>query len=319
MENFSDFLEFGEIEISPDILEFLIKIDLENENPEESEDGEEVGSKTKDSKKKGKSKSNKSKKSGYRNERKSDNDDNESAEDYKDVFDFDFKAEFFEYRIPQEYLKEYKENSEKQDSEKARTESDAFEKMITQQHEMDGFTNTSSFPGRDANRQDVYFNENLLKVKYESPVVMENQVVYQSIFIEAKEDTTVYDLTMKVLRSNNVQVESKYDKQFDSMLFTSVDNIKDGEQNIWTEFYLNGRIGEDAVDKAKVKKGDIIELRSYRANDESGFCGGGQPEQEKSFGGYGSILNPMANGFGRNSLSSKSLSSYSRSLGSGYF
>lgn len=315
MENFSDFLEFGEIEISPDILEFLIKIDLENEKPEESEDRDEIGSKTKDSKKKSGRGDKKSKKSGYRNERKSDNE----TEDYKDVFDFDFKAEFFEYKIPQEYLKEYQENSGKQDSEKARTESDAFEKMIMQQHEMDGFTNTSGFPGRDANRQEVYFNESLLKVKYESPVFMENQVVYQSIFIEAKEDTTVYDLTMKVLRSNNVQVESRYDKQFDSMLFTSVDNIKDGEENIWTEFYLNGRIGEDAVDKAKVKKGDIIELRSYRANDESGFCGGGQPDQEKRFGSYGSTLNPAASGFGRNSLSSRSLSSYSRSLGSGYF
>jgi hypothetical protein len=318
MENFSDFLEFGEIEISPDILEFLIKIDLENEKPEDSEDGEEVGSKTKDSKKKSRRENKKSKKSGYRNERKSDNYNNE-AEDYKDVFNFDFKAEFFEYKIPQEYLKEYKENSEKQDSEKARTESDVFEKMVNQQHEMDGFTNTSSFPGRDANRQEVYFNEGLLKIKYESPVFMENQVVYQSIFIEAKEDTTVYELTTKVLKSNNVQVESRYDRKFDSMLFTSVDNIKDGQEGIWTEFYLNGRIGEDAVDKAKVKKGDIIELRSYRANDESGFCGGGQPDQEKRFGSYGSTLNPAASGFGRNSLSSRSLSSYSRGLGFGYF
>jgi len=113
----------------------------------------------------------------------------------------------------------------------------------------------------------------LLNIEYETPELINGQRTYQRMVLEADaEGETVYDMTMRKLVEVGIEVSASYDFDFDTMIFTSINQKKEGTAGNFNEFYLNGEIGESAVDKQKLKKGDVIEWRY--AEESDGSCGG---------------------------------------------
>jgi len=113
----------------------------------------------------------------------------------------------------------------------------------------------------------------LLTLEYETPEMINGQKTYQRIVFEADIDgESVYELTMRKLWESGVEVSASYDHEFDSTIFTSLNRKKEGTDGNFNEFYLNGEIGGNAVDKELLKKGDLIEWRY--AEESDGTCGG---------------------------------------------
>ena len=117
------------------------------------------------------------------------------------------------------------------------------------------------------------YEADVLTIEYEkSPELINNQKTYQRIAFKAKADGDVYDLSAMNFSEAGIEFSSEYDGEFDSRLFTSINNKIEGEGGNFNEFYLNGEIGENAADLQKVKEGDIIEWRY--AEESDGTCGG---------------------------------------------
>lgn len=113
----------------------------------------------------------------------------------------------------------------------------------------------------------------ILTMEYDAPELINGQKTYQRIVFEADMDgESVYDLTVRKLGGSGMDIDAEYDSAFDSMLVTSINGKSEGDGGNFNEFYLNGEIGENAVDMEKVKKGDIIEWRY--AEETDGTCGG---------------------------------------------
>ncbi len=118
----------------------------------------------------------------------------------------------------------------------------------------------------------AYAND-VLDVEYDAPVLINGQKTYQRIVFEADADgESVYELTRRKLGDAGLEASSEYDGEFGSMIFTSINMKPEGAEGNFNEFYLNGEIGEDAVDRQKLSKGDVIEWRY--AEETDGSCGG---------------------------------------------
>ena len=114
--------------------------------------------------------------------------------------------------------------------------------------------------------------DGILSLDYNTPVFINGQRTYQRIVFEADKDgESVYDMTKRRFRQSGIEASSKYDKDFDSILFTSINDMAEGSGGNFNEFYLNGVIGENAVDKQTLAKGDVVEWRFAEENDDS--CG----------------------------------------------
>ncbi|MBN1896555.1 MAG: DUF4430 domain-containing protein [Candidatus Aenigmarchaeota archaeon] len=115
--------------------------------------------------------------------------------------------------------------------------------------------------------------DDVMSIEYEAPTFINGQKTYQRIVFEADVDgESVYELTQRKFGKAGIDASSEYDSEFKSVLFTSIDGHSEGDGGNFNEFYLNGEIGENAVDLQSVKKGDIIEWRY--AEETDGSCGG---------------------------------------------
>jgi hypothetical protein len=117
------------------------------------------------------------------------------------------------------------------------------------------------------------YQSGLLSIEYDTPELINGQETYQRIVFEADaEGETVYEMTMRKFMDAGMETSSSYDPEFDTMIFTSINQRKEGVDGNFNEFYLNGGIGDNAVDKERLKKGDVVEWRY--AEESDGSCGG---------------------------------------------
>ncbi len=119
----------------------------------------------------------------------------------------------------------------------------------------------------------IKYSANVLDIEYEAPELINGQRTYQRIVFEAEKDgETVYETTMKKFMDAGMDAKAERDSDFGTMIFTSLNNRKEGSDGNFNEFYLNGAIGDNAVDQQKLKKGDVVEWRY--AEETDGSCGG---------------------------------------------
>ena len=121
--------------------------------------------------------------------------------------------------------------------------------------------------------ESVTYKAGMLNIEYESPELINGQATYQRIVFEVDgEGETVYEMTMRKFMEAGIEASSEYDQEFDSMIFTSLNKRSEGDSGNFNEFYLNGEIGDNAVDKKLLQAGDIVEWRY--AEETDGSCGG---------------------------------------------
>ncbi|MBN2331254.1 MAG: DUF4430 domain-containing protein [Candidatus Aenigmarchaeota archaeon] len=113
----------------------------------------------------------------------------------------------------------------------------------------------------------------VLDIEYEAPELINGQRTYQRIVFEAERDgETVYETTMRKFMQAGMDAKAEYDPDFGTMIFTSLNSREEGADGNFNEFYLNGAIGENAIDQQRLKKGDVVEWRY--AEETDGSCGG---------------------------------------------
>lgn len=129
-----------------------------------------------------------------------------------------------------------------------------------------------------------------LKVEYKEPVLFNNQLTYQSIFMENEETgKTVYELTLESTQMNGMDVKISYDENSRTFYMDSMDGKRDRSEiegnMVYLEFWVkdsetNGyRIGENSIDQEVLKKGDKVEWRL--ATERETYCGGGGYEKSR--------------------------------------
>lgn len=191
-----------------------------------------------------------------------DDEEDEEKEDYLKDYVEAFKRKIIDYLLAGNFGKEGTEN--------IKVEYDFLEHM-------------------EYETEPTYSNEvkpEVTNLKYENPVFFNRQWTYQRIFIESNgREESVYSLTVKVMSSKGVEIETTHDKKFDTGYVTSMDGKKDGEMDketgqkkYWEYWIINKetgeeRIGEEGIYEQKVKKNEMIEWR-LSTEQESG-CGGG--------------------------------------------
>ena len=117
-----------------------------------------------------------------------------------------------------------------------------------------------------------YANE-MISIDYGDAHLINGQKTYQRIVFKADvEGESVYNLTLRKLGEAGIAATAEKDMEFDSMIFKSINGRAEGTGGNFNEFYLNGEIGADAVDKQKLSKGDVVEWRY--AEETDGSCGG---------------------------------------------
>jgi len=140
---------------------------------------------------------------------------------------------------------------------------------------LDGVENYSKNPDMTENalRENASYRKDIMSIEYEKPELVGGQKTYQRLVFKADFDgESVYELSLRKLQEAGIDVSAEYDGEFESMIFTSVNNKYEGEGGNFNEFYLNGDIGGNAVDKELLKAGDVVEWRY--AEETDGSCGG---------------------------------------------
>lgn len=72
------------------------------------------------------------------------------------------------------------------------------------------------------------------------------------------ENSTVFSLLNKLAETENFKIESTKYKEM-GVFVESIAGLKGGTDNKWWQYFVNGKLGEVAADKKKVKEGDKIE------------------------------------------------------------
>lgn len=141
----------------------------------------------------------------------------------------------------------------------------------------------------------------MIKLEYDNPVFINNQWTYQRIFIQnSKDGSTVYDLTIDKSKAGSLETKVRYDENFNTIYFDSLNNVRDGNNQAYWEVWVNGQIVEESLDRKQLKKGDVVEWRL--ANEREEGCGGSGGERQDvltknsllGLGGY-RHLNPANN------------------------
>jgi len=138
--------------------------------------------------------------------------------------------------------------------------------------------------------KDYEIKMNLLKVEYEEPVFFNDQLTYQSIFMENNEHgKTVYELTLEAAQKNGMDVKISYDEKTRTFYLDSMDGKEDGAdingEKAYLEFWIKDgetgeyQIGENSIEQEVLKKGDRVEWRL--ATERESGCGGGGYEKTK--------------------------------------
>jgi hypothetical protein len=132
---------------------------------------------------------------------------------------------------------------------------------------------TESISANEHMGDSAYYRPEVLNIEYEKPELINGQKTYQRIVFKAEADgESVYEISMKKLSEAGIEISAEYDSEFSSMIFTSINGRSEGDEGNFNEFYLNGEIGGNAVDKEILKAGDVVEWRYAEEND--GSCGG---------------------------------------------
>jgi hypothetical protein len=142
------------------------------------------------------------------------------------------------------------------------------------------------------------YEAGVLNIEYKDVELIGGQKTYQRIVLKAeKGGESVYGLTMRKLSEAGIDVSSEYEIDFESMILTSINGKAEGTDGNFNEFYLNGEIGANAVDKQKLSKGDIVEWRYAQETD--GSCGGSPDFSAiKSLVEYSAVAKAQAQYFG---------------------
>lgn len=139
--------------------------------------------------------------------------------------------------------------------------------------EYDGAMGQAHAEGMEKGHEQIQYSANVLNIEYEAPELINGQRTYQRIVFEAEKDgETVYEMTMKKFMDAGMEASAERDSDFGTMIFTSLNKRKEGADGNFNEFYLNGAIGDSAIDQQKLKKGDVVEWRY--AEETDGSCGG---------------------------------------------
>jgi hypothetical protein len=129
-----------------------------------------------------------------------------------------------------------------------------------------------------------------LKVEYTEPVFFNDQLTYQSIFIDNEETgKTVYELTLESSLKNGMDLKISYDEKKRTFYLDSMDGKRDGSEiegnKVYLEFWVRDgetneyRIGENSIDQEVLKKGDKVEWRL--STERESYCGGGGYEKSR--------------------------------------
>ncbi len=90
--------------------------------------------------------------------------------------------------------------------------------------------------------------------------IINNGNAQKSFDKTVEKNQTVFSVLESLSKSDNL--EMRYNNNFKFGVFIeSIDNIKNGTDNKYWQFYINGALGQVAADKQEAKAGDIIEWR----------------------------------------------------------
>lgn len=142
------------------------------------------------------------------------------------------------------------------------------------------------------------YDSGVLNIEYKGVELINGQKTYQRIVLRAEGDgESVYDLTMRKFSDAGIETWAEYDGEFEGVMFTSINGRAEGTEGNFNEFYVNGDIGGNSADKAKLKKGDVVEWRY--AEETDGSCGGSPDfDSIKSALEYSFVANAQAQQFG---------------------
>jgi len=142
----------------------------------------------------------------------------------------------------------------------------------------------------DEQKNEYLGKSDFLKVEYTEPLFFNDQLTYQSVFMENGETgKTVYELTLEVSRNNGMDVKISYDENTRTFYLESMDGKSDGSEingdRVYLEFWVKDGetneygIGENSMDQEVLRKGDKVEWRL--ATERESYCGGGGYEKSE--------------------------------------
>lgn len=80
-------------------------------------------------------------------------------------------------------------------------------------------------------------------------------------YLVAGNDETVFTILQKMSKRNDFNVEFTYYEEFDAILIDSINNIENGAEGKYWQYYVNGDIPMVGADNYPVENGDYIEWR----------------------------------------------------------
>lgn len=86
----------------------------------------------------------------------------------------------------------------------------------------------------------------------------------KSFTINQEKDDTVYSLMQKLAEDGSISLEVK---EYDfGVMIDSIDNIRNGTDNKYWIYYINGQMAGEGVSTQKVQNNDNIEFRFEKSN-----------------------------------------------------
>ena len=86
----------------------------------------------------------------------------------------------------------------------------------------------------------------------------DNQIESYNIKIP---NATVYSVLMQASIEYNFQVKARYYNNYKSHYIYSINNVNEGENNKFWQYYLNGNYGTVGADQQSLKNYDIVEWK----------------------------------------------------------
>ena len=74
-------------------------------------------------------------------------------------------------------------------------------------------------------------------------------------------NNTVFKLLIECSKDNNFSVDYTQWQGFDAVFVNSINGTKNGENDMWWQYYVNGEYGDLASDKKEIFDGDVVEWR----------------------------------------------------------
>ncbi|MBI4173684.1 MAG: DUF4430 domain-containing protein [Candidatus Aenigmarchaeota archaeon] len=112
--------------------------------------------------------------------------------------------------------------------------------------------------------------------------VIGGQRIFERVIFQSDERQSVYQALQKAAQQAGLDLELRYDAFWGSVYVEAINGVRDGavvadNSQLFWEFYVDGQIGLDSIDKARIGKGSVVEWRL--AQETSMGCGAaGQSE-----------------------------------------